>query len=161
MWPPSWVRWPRWAASTSPTRLRPCRVSGRPTPPAALPWELWTVLGGVVRGRRSPSSPRHPRMLLFFAPVATHGGVCHAIQSWGGAFLGFPTGHALTPVATAVSEAGPGESTHPPANWGGDFSRPTPSSQFFFVGYYFKIITGFFFFLKREKARIDRCHVKC
>ena len=30
MWPPSWVLLPRWGASTSLTRLRPCRVSGPP-----------------------------------------------------------------------------------------------------------------------------------
>lgn len=96
-----------------------------------------------------------PGMLLFFKPVATHGGVCHAIQSLGSAFLGFPTGHALPPEATAVSEADPGESTHPPARWGETFLAPPIPPDFSLLGIISKSLRLFFFLEKKktEKAK--------
>lgn len=160
-WPPSWVRWPRWAASTSPTRSRPCRVSGQPAPPATLPRELWTVLGGVVRGRRSPSSPRPPRMLLFFAPVATHGGGCHAIQSWGG-FSGV-SHRACSHSRSNSCPRGWPRGVHTSASkLGGRLFSPHPFLPIFLCWVLFQNHYGFFFFFLRErKQRIDRCHVKC
>ena len=152
-WLPSWARWPRWAALTSPTRSRLCRVSGQPCSPSCTPTGALDCPGRGCAWETASQLHPHPGMLLFFAPVATHRGVCHAIQSSGSAFLGFPTGHALSPLATAVSEAGPRESTHPPANVGGEtFLAPPLPPDFSLLGIISKSLR-FFFFLKRVKAK--------
>lgn len=69
MWPPSWERWPLWAASTSPTRSRLCRVSG----PAAWGMDCVHVGESVWEGRCLRFPPK-----CSCVPFATHGCVaCH------------------------------------------------------------------------------------
>lgn len=161
-WPPSWARWPRWAASTSPTRSRPCRVSSWPcSPSCALAGALDCPGRGCAWEAVYQLPAPTPGMLLFFKPVATHGGVCHAIQSLGSAFPGFPTGQALPPEATAVSGADPGECAHLPARWGETFLAPPIPPDFSLLGIISKSLRLFFKKKRERKQRIDRCHVKC
>lgn len=122
-WPPSWARSPRWAASTSPTRSRPCRVSGPPCSPSHTPSGAFACTGRGPPGRGCLPVPLQGAHVL---RAICHPRGCRAIQSFGSVCWCFPPRTLSLPTVTAVSEAGPGEPA-PPRKWE-PFSRPTPSS---------------------------------
>ena len=148
-WPPFWARLPRWAASTSPTRSRPCRVSGPPCSPSRTPSGAVACTGRGPPGRGCLPAPLQDAHVL---RAIRHPRGCHAIQSFGSALLAFSAPHSLPPTVTAVSEAGPGEPAHPPES-GSLFLAPPLPPDFSLLGIISKSLQLFFKKKRREREK--------
>lgn len=145
-WPPFWAHSPHWAASTSPTRSRPCRVSGPPQPCSrgdSLRASRRVYWGGV----KSPIPPaskhvsvlcaiRRPRLCIMPSRAREP------------LFLGFPGWRALPTRSDSCRCGWPGGQTHLPES-GSLCLPPTHSPDFSLLGIISKSLQLF----KKERER--------